>query len=632
MGALFGIYSRDAAGLVSQELISIGNQENYLSGSEQFRIVNDRFGTLGVAINTPASCSQGTMCGAIEELGVVVFDGRIDNHDELCEAIGACRKSITAVTLIGLSFRKWKEAAFSKLKGDWAIALWVNEANKLYLARDHAGSRSLYYRISPKGHVYWGTYIEWLLGRDAGSIHLSKRFAASFIGGIPLKDITPYEDIKAVLPGHYVVIQSGQVKSFPHWRWMRRERITYKSDAAYEEECVALMQQAVMRRITPSSSIVAHLSGGMDSTSIVCVADHLYGKGEDRYLVDTLSYYDDDDPSWDDKEYVLQVEAIRGRLGIHIKDSLKDFNFRDLSLDGALPAPAKDRLLEESEYGKKYSVIISGIGGDELLGGVPSALPELADYFAAGRLFDFMPRAYRWSLSQRVPIWSLMGKAVRMWWQLSREHSPSVIKHEITEQMPPWLAPASRGVFAAAVREATVYGDTRGLLPSQVANGITWWRILETLPHLYQGSSIRYEYRYPYLDRDIVEFLLSVPRDQLIRPGQRRSLMRRAMKGYVPDVVLNRKRKANRLRGPMFALQGSRSYLDVLFRESVLVELGLIDPHAFALALDKTNRGDSRWWGKVMKTCLLELWLQGQPGVSPLRKQLPGKSSYSLVG
>src|SRR5580698_2962803 len=63
-----------------------------------------------------------------------------------------------------------------------------------------------------------------------------------------------------------------------------------------------------------------------------------------------------------------------------------------------------------------------------------------------------------------------------------------------------------------------------------------------------------YEKRYPYLDRDLLEFLYALPREQLVRPGQRRSLMRRALAGIVPDKVLNRKRKAFVSRSPMAAI------------------------------------------------------------------------------
>jgi len=63
-----------------------------------------------------------------------------------------------------------------------------------------------------------------------------------------------------------------------------------------------------------------------------------------------------------------------------------------------------------------------------------------------------------------------------------------------------------------------------------------------------------YELRYPFLDRELLEFLFAIPREQLVRPGQRRSLMRRALTGVVPPEISNRKRKAYVVRGPMAAV------------------------------------------------------------------------------
>ena len=71
-------------------------------------------------------------------------------------------------------------------------------------------------------------------------------------------------------------------------------------------------------------------------------------------------------------------------------------------------------------------------------------------------------------------------------------------------------------------------------------------------------SIIRREYRYPYLDWDLVEFLLCVPREQLVRPGRRRYMMRNALKGIVPAEVLERRRKAFITRSPLLALQSAR--------------------------------------------------------------------------
>src|SRR5260370_5063789 len=90
-----------------------------------------------------------------------------------------------------------------------------------------------------------------------------------------------------------------------------------------------------------------------------------------------------------------------------------------------------------------------------------------------------------------------------------------------------------------------------------------------------------YEKRYPYLDRDLLEFLYAVPREQLLRPGQRRSLMRRALVGIVPNELLQRKRKAFVSRGHLVALKENWPDFLEFNREMVSGMLGVLDPSRF---------------------------------------------------
>src|SRR6202035_132686 len=96
-------------------------------------------------------------------------------------------------------------------------------------------------------------------------------------------------------------------------------RIHYRSDAEYEEHFRFCFTESVKRRLRSDSPVLAELSGGMDSSSIVCMADQILarGKGETPRL-DTLSYYDDSEPNWNERPYFTKVEEKRGRAGCHI--------------------------------------------------------------------------------------------------------------------------------------------------------------------------------------------------------------------------------------------------------------------------------------------------------------------------
>ena len=133
---------------------------------------------------------------------------------------------------------------------------------------------------------------------------------------------------------------------------------------------------------------------------------------------------------------------------------------------------------------------------------------------------------------------------------------------------------------------------------------------METLPHLFPQLLSRIEYRYPFLDRDLVEFLFSIPPEQLLRPGRRRSLMRRALVDIVPHEILERRRKAFQLRAPLSALQQAYPKLLKLFADAAIASAGFVDIAQLRRSLKAIAEGDPKWRQAMLKTIALELWMK----------------------
>ena len=124
----------------------------------------------------------------------------------------------------------------------------------------------------------------------------------------------------------------------------------------------------------------------MDSSSIVCVADTLLARGTaDTPRLDTLSYYDDSEPNWNERPYIAKVEEKRGQTGRHIDISEQEIlRFGpEIGAFAATPSSGGGRPTEASRQFAAHvafqgnRVILSGIGGDETTGGVPTPVPEL---------------------------------------------------------------------------------------------------------------------------------------------------------------------------------------------------------------------------------------------------------------
>jgi asparagine synthase (glutamine-hydrolysing) len=122
------------------------------------------------------------------------------------------------------------------------------------------------------------------------------------------------------------------------------------------------------------------------------------------------------------------------------------------------------------------------------------------------------------------------------------------------------------------------------------------------------------ERRYPYLDQTLVEFLFSIPQSQLLRPGERRSLMRRALRVLLPPEVLLRRGKGRAARGFIVTLANKRADLDELFTDPLSSRLGFVNRSRFLDSLRTAVNGDAPHLVRLLKTVALESWLQGLLG------------------
>ena len=120
----------------------------------------------------------------------LALDGRIDNYQDLRRELNLSAVDISDSQLVLAGFLRWGEDCFSRFIGDWAIALWSTADHLLYLARDHAGTRTLYFRNS-SGRLQWSTYLEALV-RDDATPSINEEYAACYLGSRPIRDLTPY--------------------------------------------------------------------------------------------------------------------------------------------------------------------------------------------------------------------------------------------------------------------------------------------------------------------------------------------------------------------------------------------------------------------------------------------------------
>jgi asparagine synthase (glutamine-hydrolysing) len=245
-------------------------------------------------------------------------------------------------------------------------------------------------------------------------------------------------------------------------------------------------------------------------------------------------------------------------------------------------------------------VVLSGIGGDEVMGGVATPLPELADLFVQANVIEFCRQATRWCLALRQPFAHLLGQVL----------STFLPKKLVKTKADPWVNPhfqrRYRDALAGYSRRSTLFRPR----PSLTMNLSALNNLRRQLACSSLSPELPCEKRYPYLDRDLLEFIYSIPRSQLVRPGQRRSLMRRAFRGIVPDEIIDRKRKAFAVRSPLFAF-ATNDPLRGELKEGMLSDLfGYVDFRRLAKTIEIARQGGEAPMAALVRTITLEHWLR----------------------
>jgi asparagine synthase (glutamine-hydrolysing) len=557
----------------------------------------------------------------------ILWDGRLDNRRELENRSFAVPGRGTDADLLRETYEREGVDGFSQIIGDWAICCVCEARRDLVLARDFVGARTLFYRVQ-RNWVTWSNVLEALLVGSDRLPELSEEYLAGWLSFFPEAHRTPYRDILSVPPASFVRITPGNVMVYKYWNLESAKPVRYRTDRQYEEHFVSVFREAVGRRIACRGPILAELSGGMDSTSIVCMADSIVQTNTSFPRIDTVTYFDSEEANWDELPFAQRVEERRGRAGHHIEigpaqgvttdRALSYFRTVPISTyDRSSSADAFDRIVSEGNY----RVLLSGLGGDEILGGVPTPIPELADLLVRFRGGRLVRQSFRWALAKKKPL-------IHLWRDSFLSFAPGFLRNAsgpkqdwswlhsgFCERNRPYL-----GFRSAAFRFL-------GPLPSLQANAIALEILGRQISCAIASTPRSHQWRYPFLDRDLVTFCSSIPREQILRPRQRRSLMRRALAGLVPREILDRNRKAYVSRGVVKILAAEWSRLNERgpWRSE---ENGLVISSALAAAVEQAVQGQDTSTLPLLRIMALEQWLRdlresfAQIGSGTVRQQL----------
>jgi asparagine synthase (glutamine-hydrolysing) len=564
---------------------------------------------------------------------VLALDGRIDNRDELIAKVdglhGGPDGIITDVAIVMAAFLQWGDDFAAQVVGEFAFALWDPHRRSLLLGRDHIGARTLYFYKDGE-RVIFSSELEPLIDVAGASLEVNEEYIAEYLSYDPEPHVTPYKHFHAVSPFHVIrFADDGQARNWAYWGLNRVGEIRYQTDEDYEADFLARFNAAVSAPLRSDLPVCADLSGGLDSSAIVCAADQLIAAGAvSAPELQAVSQVTQGSPSSDERKWIHCVEEHRGRVDHHIFEddypllSLLSVANASRTLNPLLFCAAQHRAIHDLMQKLDSRVLLSGLGGDEITCGNPDPSPELADLLMTGDVIQLNASLKSWSAHLKRSYFSLLWRNTlvpvlprRLGMRLKGiAKLPALFDKKFCSRMN-----LTERVYA-------IVDPFNCELPSQRYQALGFWTAIRGIASGIRREISGVDVSYPFLDRRLVEFMQAIPHTQRVRAGETRSLMRRSLKGLLPEKIAKRKSKGNPQEVLTRAIAREWPRLEPLFTDARVFARGYIDRAALQSTVEKFRFGCGTHAPAVLKTLVLEVWLRG------LERQAPVKQPAAING
>ena len=566
------------------------------------------------ADQAPAVWADGSVC---------CWDGRLDNRDSLFLAgsRGRSLREFNSAMAALEAYRTGGIAGLRSLIGDWSLAIRDAKSNSVVLASDYVGMRPLYYRRDAHG-VRWSSslanLVEW-----TGAADLDEEYAVRTLMCRPAPRLTPYSGIYPVPPGHAIRISPEGFSVEKFWRLPVHQEIRFQDERDYEEALRDLFREAVKARLPGGAPPCAELSGGLDSSSIVCMSERLLAPGKPI----TFSYVH---AGSRDERYIAAVERACGIEGTR-------FDLRDIPLltatqtGGAAPSlgAPKIAVLARRMEDLGSGVLLTGQTGDFVMGNLPDDCEQVIDRLEQGRYREAAREALGWSRVLHIPVYAVGWRVLLTKWSgwtapnVTEAFSGRPGRFTHMDSLTPRVRKRISAVDADGHR-----AEWEGAMPSRrrrfrMLSNILESRVLQTpegLAHL--------SWSHPYMHRPLVEFMLTIPASQVCRPNEPRRLMRRAFAPLLPEAIAKRRSKAGYEQPFREALLPLAAALLAEPGKILVAEAGWVEHSTLLERLQRFSQGLECNDLQLRQILLLEFWMRNREGAG---QTLEGTTSSTVV-
>lgn len=455
---------------------------------------------------------------------LLLFSGALYNKVDLLLKLKIVDDTISTADLILVAYKNWGSQFVSKLNGDFAIVIYDFAKSALYFYRDHVGIQPLAY-TKKEGDYFFSSDALALCKTLYNSEGVSKNYMLKWlIGGNETHSILPNAKVHKISPGHFIRFSHNDITEIKYWF---PEKIKIDKNLTFDtvkSEITALLQKAVSTRADKRFFASAHLSGGLDSSIVASLAKKEYAQQKDFYGFSWSSAEEGtENISFDERQRVKDTCELTGIKEVPF--FITDKDYKEYENDWRIATYLYEEVKTRKDAQKLgVNLLFSGWGGDEFISinnrGIDSDLFfnfQWLTFIKKNQTYNPLRLAKRLlinvlfpALYKQIFFGDIEDFNIQKYFNLTESEKKMFIEDSMSYK--------SRQEVHLKILEG-----------HHLADRTEDWAV--------NGSRKGIEYRYPLLDKDIIEYILKVPSRLLYKDGYSRIILREISEGLLPESV-----------------------------------------------------------------------------------------------
>jgi asparagine synthase (glutamine-hydrolysing) len=546
----------------------------------------------------------------------IAYNGELYNYLELREELrrlGHSFRSEGDTEVVLEAYKEWGGECVQRFIGMWAFAIIDRRARTILLSRDRFGIKPLYYARTGEA-LYFASEIKALLAVPALQVEPNEEVVRRFLldGRVDYSERTFFRGITRLPPAHNLLVRlDADLVIDPRRYWWYPPQDGQVSEPEAAAELRGLLEDSVRLHARSDVPVGTCLSGGLDSSSIVCLAEQLRAGGEvPRYTHSAFGYVPQDEAFSERRHMQSVVDRTGARLFL-VDPPVERFVEELLGIVRQQDEPfgstsiAAQWFVFETARREGMKVMLDGQGADEVLGGYEHYFTVIGSNLLRERkLLSYA----RFSREHKA----LLGRPPLPFLHAGWSVLPQRARQSLSRRLPMPL-PAEARIMSTEMRER-VRRDSRPSPPRSLHQLLRTQTEAISLPSLLRfedrnSMAHSIEARVPFLDHRVVEFAFRLRPEMKIKGVETKHILREAMRGTLPEDIRARKDKLGFRAEPHAAWTIAERHLDSLVANRTDYEERWFDPEAVAAVLngsDRSTENEVRAWRAIN----VKLWLR----------------------